>query len=614
MNELMLQQLALLAVLGTGAQWLAWRLGLPSILLLLISGFLAGPVFRWIDADEMLGELLMPMVSVSVALIMFEGGLTLKFRELRETGKVIRNLISVGALVTWVVSAVAAHLLLGWDWQLSTLCGSILVVTGPTVIMPLLRHVQPSKQLASTLKWEGILIDPIGALLALLVYEAIVARELSHVPYLAIVGFSNTVFIGALMGSVGAGILLISFRKHWVPDFLQNPMSLMIVVAMFAISNTYQHESGLLTVTVMGIVLANQKYVAIRHIVEFKENLRVLLISALFILLASRLGLEQVRQLSLGRGFAFLAVLILVARPLSVLLSTRGSRMTWKEKLFLSWMAPRGIVAAAVSSLFAFRLTAGGHPRADELVSVTFLVIVGTVTIYGLTSAPLARWLKLSKPNPQGVLILGAHPFARAVGRLINDEGVPVLMADTNEANVLAARAEGLATYHGSVLAEDAREDLDLTGIGRLVALTSNAEVNSLAVIHFVEFFGRVGVFQMVPEDRKRSGKGEVAHEFRGRRLFGENVTLSRINTRLGGLGRVLSERISDQGTFEKVQARHGGEIIVLFVVSPTGELQIATADDEPRPRPGQLLIYFADEKTAPKGAPTNAESAPAKA
>ncbi len=600
MNELMLQQLALLAVLGTGAQWLAWRLGLPSILLLLIGGFMAGPVFNWIDADEMLGELLMPFVSVSVALIMFEGGLTLKFRELRETGRIIRNLISIGALSTWIISAVAARVLFGWDWQLATLCGSILVVTGPTVIMPLLRHVQPTKQIASTLKWEGILIDPIGALLALLVYEAIVAREFSDVPLIAIIGFSNTVFIGTVLGITGAAILLVSFQKHWAPDFLQNPISLMIVVAMFVISNAFQHESGLLTVTVMGIVLANQKWVAIRHIVEFKENLRVLLISALFILLASRLSLQQVRQLSLGSGLAFLAVLMFIGRPVSILISTWGSKMTWKEKLFLSWMAPRGIVAAAVSSLFAFRLMVSGHERANELVAVTFMVIVGTVGIYGLTAAPLAKWLRLSKPNPQGVLIVGAHPLARTIGRLINDEGLPVLLADTNAENVAAARAQGLATHHGSVLAEDAREDIDLTGIGRLLAMTSNAGVNSLATIHFIEFFGRAGVYHLVPDDRKPGGKGDVAQELQGRRLFGSDVTLARLNERLAGRWKILSARITEKETFEAVKKRHGGELLVMFVISPAGELQIATTDETTKPRPGQMMIYMAQTPANP--------------
>lgn len=594
MGEIYLQQLALIAVLGIGAQWLAWRIHLPSILLLLIVGFLAGPVYGWINPDDLLGDLLMPLVSVSVGLIMYEGGLTLKFSELRETGKVIRNLISIGALVTWIIGTVAAKLLFGWDWALATLLGGVLVVTGPTVIMPLLRHVQPSKTLASTLKWEGILIDPIGALLALLVFEAILARDLSHLPVLAFLGFTNTLIVGALLGGAGAGILLLCYRKHWVPDYLQNPLSLMVVVAMFAISNTLQHESGLLTVTVMGIVLANQKLVSIKHIVEFKENLRVLLIGALFVLLASRLQFDQVKRLSVGSGLAFLAVMMFVARPLSVLLSTRTSKMTWKEKLFLSWMAPRGIVAAAVSSLFAFRLVETGHPRAEELVAVTFLVIVGTVAIYGLTAAPLAKWLKLSTPNPQGLLILGAHPFARALGKSVNDAGFPVVLADTNATNVAAARMEGLATYHGSVLAEAAHEKLDLTGIGRLLAVTPNAEVNTLAVMHFIEAFGRAGVYQLVPVDHRTGGKGDVAHELRGRRLFGDNITLEQLTQRLEAGAIIKATRMTPEFEHEDFIERYGGGSIPLLLISETGALTVI--DGEPTsPKAGQTLISLVE-------------------
>jgi NhaP-type Na+/H+ or K+/H+ antiporter len=594
MSEYLLHQLGLLAVLGIGSQWLAWRLRLPSILLLLVSGFLAGPVFDLINPDELLGDLLMPLVAVSVGLIMYEGGLTLKFSELRETGKVIRNLISVGALATWAIGTVAARALFGWDWALATLLGGILVVTGPTVIMPLLRHVQPSKSLASTLKWEGILIDPIGALLALLVFEAILARDLSDVPLIAVIGFTNTLFVGAVLGGAGAGILLICFRKHWVPDYLQNPLSLMIVVAMFAISNSLQHESGLLTVTIMGIVLANQKLVTIRHIVEFKENLRVLLIGALFILLASRLEFEQVRRLSVGSGLAFLAVMMFLARPVSVLLCTWGTKMNWKEKLFLSWMAPRGIVAAAVSSLFAFRLVENGHARADELVAVTFLVIVGTVAIYGLTAAPLAKWLKLSKPNPQGLLILGAHPFARAFGRAVNDAGFPVVLADTNAGNVAAARMEGLATYHGSVLAEGAHDKLDLTGVGRLLALTPNPEVNSLSVLHFTEQFGRAGVFQLPPDEKRPGGKGDMAHELRGRRLFGKSVTLAKITVLLGNGATVKATRLTNEFTYEHFRARYGSSAIPLCIALDT-ELILFTEVDPPQPKPNQTLIALVE-------------------
>ncbi|NJM56090.1 MAG: hypothetical protein HC841_09535 [Verrucomicrobiae bacterium] len=304
MHEDILDKLILVVVLGIGAQWLAWRLRLPSILLLLICGFVAGPVTGLIQPDALIGPALMPLVSVSVGLIMFEGGLTLKFRELREAGMVIRRLVTLGALITWIVVALGAHFCFAWPYQQSLLIGAILVVTGPTVVLPLLRYVQPSRATASALKWEGILIDPIGALLALLVFEAIVAQNLSEVPLMALAAFGKTIVIGSALGLLGAAGLAWFIRRHWIPDYLENAMSLMIVVGVFALSNHFQPESGLLTVTLMGVALANQRFVPIQQIVEFKETLRVLLISILFIVLAARIQPEQLRALSWGRGCA----------------------------------------------------------------------------------------------------------------------------------------------------------------------------------------------------------------------------------------------------------------------------------------------------------------------
>ncbi|HVR35269.1 MAG TPA: sodium:proton antiporter [Methylomirabilota bacterium] len=594
-----LPSLTLILILGIGAQWLAWRLRLPSILLLLLAGFVAGPVSGWIDPDALLGEWLMPLVSVSVALILFEGGLTLKFAELRIVGRVVRNLISIGAGVTWAVTTLAARFLFGWEWNLSILLGAILVVTGPTVIMPLLRHVQPGRQVGSTLKWEGIVIDPIGALLALLVYEAILVQELQEVPALAVVGFLKTILVGGVLGALGALVLVFLFKQHLVPDFLQNPVSLMLVVGVFTVSNLLQHESGLLTVTLMGIALANQKRVAIRHIVEFKENLRVLLISALFVLLAARLNFADFEELNPVRSAVFLAVLLFVARPLSVAFSTWNTQLTRNEKLFLAWMAPRGIVAAAVASIFALRLSEQGHPQAADLVPVTFLTIVGTVAIYGLTASPLARWLGISKPNPQGVLIVGANPVGRALGLALQNEGVQVLLADTNRENIHAARLQGLPTYFGSMLAERTREDLDLAGIGRLMALTPNQEVNALTALHFIEFFGRAQVYQLPGKEPRERPQESLSQELRGRLLFTPDLTYGELLKRIESGAVVKKTSLTGEFSFEDFKAHHGANAIPLFVILENGVVQFSTAENPPRPQAGRALISLVDSKPA---------------
>ena len=586
--ENVLASITVIIVLGISAQWIAWRIRLPSILLLLVCGFVAGPVLGWVNPDHLLGDLLMPLVSISVGLILFEGGLTLKFSELKTTGKVVRNLITIGALVTWVLTTIAARVIFDWDWPLATLLGAVLVVTGPTVIMPLLRHIQPNKQIASTLKWEGILIDPVGALLALLVFEAIVSHGDESVSLIALSGLGKTILIGGTLGLLAGYLLTFCFKHYWIPDYLQNPVSLMMVVCVFTTSNLFQHESGLLTVTIMGIMLANQKSVQIRHIVEFKENLRVLLISGLFVLLAARLNLETIRQLNPIAGLTFLLVIMLVVRPVAVFASSVGSRLKLKERLFLSWMAPRGIVAAAVASIFSLRLAEADHPHALELVPATFLVIVGTVAIYGLTSGPLAKWMGLSKPNPQGILFLGANPLARTLAKVLQDEGVQVLMADTNRQNAAAARLEGLPVYFGNVLAEHARDNLELSGIGKLLAITPNHETNTLAALHCIESFGRREVYQVQVHTEAEKIKKSEAH---GRMLFGKDILLKDLNEKLTRGAVVRKTKLTDEFNFENWKAHHGQDTVPLFLLTEAGLVRLFTSENPPNPTPGNVIL-----------------------
>ncbi|HEX8199719.1 MAG TPA: cation:proton antiporter, partial [Isosphaeraceae bacterium] len=435
MTENLPVQLASIVVLGVGAQWLAWRLKLPAILLLLLAGFLAGPALEWagyrrlVDPDRLLGDLLLPVVSLSVAVILFEGGLSLNLAELVHSGGVIRNLVTLGAAVTWGVATVAARVVLGLTWPLATLLGAILVVTGPTVIGPLLRHVKPTGRTGPILRWEGIVIDPIGAMLAVLVFEAIPQPKLPSVLAVLLAGSLKTVLIGGGIGLAGALAVVLFLRRYWIPDFLQNPVTLMTVVAAFTASNALRPESGLFAVTAMGIILANQGHVTVKPIAEFKESLTILLVSALFIVLASRLTIGQIASVG-PRSVLFTLVLMLVARPAAVAVSTIGSGLSWGERAFLAAMAPRGIVAASVAAVFALRLRASGVEGADRLVPATFAVIVGTVGVYGLAATRVARRLGLSPSHP-GFLIAGANPVARAIGEALRAEGLPLLLVDT---------------------------------------------------------------------------------------------------------------------------------------------------------------------------------------
>jgi NhaP-type Na+/H+ or K+/H+ antiporter len=601
---------ALILALGIGAQWIAWRLKLPSILVLLPFGFAAGPLTHLISPDMLAGEEILPIVTVCVGLILFEGGMSLRVADLKGSGSVVWRLVSIGMLVTGVICAVAARYIAQTSWPIASLLGALLVVTGPTVIGPLLRHVRPVGSVGSILRWEGIVIDPIGALCAVIVFEAFDLSGHAGGVTLVAVGAVKTVAVGILFGAVAAAVVTVLLRRFWIPDFLHNPVTLVMVIVALVGSNTVQADSGLFTVTVMGIILANQKWVSVHHIAEFKETLSVLLISSLFILLSARLQMSQITSLSWRAG-VFLLVVILVARPLAIAVATVRSGLNLNERLFLAAMAPRGIVAAAVSSVFALRLRAAHFPDADRLVPLVFVVIVGTVVIYSLTAAPLGRWLGVAKPNAQGCLMIGAHPLALAIGPVLQEAGHSVLIVDTNRAAIAQARLQGLATFAGSVIGPNIEEQLDLSGIGRMLALTSNDEVNSLACVRFARLFGRSQVYQLAPTPRdgqSRLGRSqsEMSEQLRGRQLFCAGCTLGDLEDRLASgaiVKKTLLTPVFDLAAFRTTHP----EAVPMFLLGGTGELSVVTEDLPHIPRAGQTVISLTDPTVSAENANTSA-------
>ena len=596
MSEHPLLGLATIIVLGIVAQWLAWRLHLPAILLLLIFGIMAGPVSGILNPDELFGDLLFPFVSVSVAIIIFEGGLSLRIFELRRVGSVVRNLITIGIFVTWSLTALAAYLVVGMQPAHAILLGAILVVSGPTVIIPLLRHVRPVGNVGSIIKWEGIVNDPIGAILAVLVFEVILSGGMRAGSSLAIWGVVKAVISGGLIGLAGASVLVLLLKRYLIPDFLQNPVALMLVVICYTASNTILTESGLLAVTIMGIALANQRFVSIRDITEFKESLRVLLISILFIILASRLTLEQLSLFN-AANWVFVGMLIVVVRPVAVFVSAFGSDLKWRERLFLAWMAPRGIVAAAVISVFAIRLAEIGIPNSESLMPLTFQVIIGTVAIYGITAPFVARWLKVAKPDPQGVLFAGAQPWVQTIANVLKTEGFQVSLVDSNWANITAARSAGLPANYANILSENLLQDIQLDGIGRLLALIPNDEVNSLATLHFEDIFGRSEVYQLPLSIESRvERRGTMPKHLRGRFLFDKKATCDYLEARFLAGAIVKKNTITEEFDFAAFKSKYGEDALPMFVIKESGDLKVWTAIDQPVPEPGEKLISVVDE------------------
>lgn len=601
MSHAVLFQLAGIFVLGIVAQWTSWWVRLPSILLLLTAGILAGPFTGWLHPDELFGDLLLPLVSLSVAVILYEGGLNLKARELRSIGGVFVLLTTVGAGVSWVVGTLSAHWILGLPWPVATLLGAILVVTGPTVIGPILRHLRLRGKVGALLKWEGIIIDPLGATLALLVFTVIQVGPGQGGFAEAALVLGKTLGIGVISGGLAAGILILVLSRFWAPDTLNNPISLMLMFVAFSAANAVQEESGLLAVTVMGIVLANQKWVSIKHVVEFKENLTVLLISSLFIILSARLRLEDLAGLG-WQSLAFVAVLLLVARPASVLIAAWRSSLSWPERVFLCCMAPRGIVAASISSVFALSLTSVGYPEADALVPITFLVVFVTVLVYGVSAAPLARRLGLTQSNPQGILFVGAYPWVQALARILKEEGCPVFLIDTDWAKISRCRMAGLPCFYGSALAHATREEIDYTELGRMLAVTANNEANSLACLNYAEAFGRQEVYQLPFPAPKGGVQTTVPMEHRGRLLFGADCTFDRMEELLPSDVKVRKTRLTKEFDYAQFQAEHGSAALPLFIVKPDKTVQVCTADGKVDPRPGDLVISVVDDSKNAEG------------
>ena len=578
-------------VLGIAAQWIAWRFHIPSILLLLLFGFMAGPVTGILDPDALLGDLLFPIVSLAVALILFEGGLTLNISDLKETRHVVRNLVTVGAFVAWLLSAAAAFFILEFTLPIALLFGAILVVTGPTVIIPLLRHIRATGKISSIVKWEGIVNDPIGAVLAVLVFEVIISSGVQESTTTVMVSLLQTVVVSVVFGGVIAKLMVYLLERYWIPDFLQNAVIFMVVIASFTASNLMQKESGLFTVTVMGIIMANQKRVSVKHILEFKENLGILLLSSLFIILAARVNLEDLSVLG-WNSVLFLAALMLIVRPASVFLSTIASGLSWREKLFLVGMAPRGIVAAAVTAIFALELAEStGLEQARLMVPEMFFIIICTVTFYGLSAPMLGRWLGLAQPDPQGVLLAGAHAWARTIAAALQDQGIEVLLVDNNRENLNQARRQGLPVFYASILSEFILDEIETGDKGRLLALTQNDEVNSLAALHFMDTFGRANVYQVAPKEASSNRKESVSRPLRGRILFSREMNYMNITSWFEARAELKTVKLTDNEEIDTRLRQEATDSLPLFLLTKNGGLEIFAVDTELIPRPGDTVI-----------------------
>lgn len=534
-------ELAAIIVLGIAAQWIAWRLKVPAILPLILIGLIVGPLSEfWYpggagghgahgeEADHVRKLFLQPIykdgvglfpgkslfyfVSLSIGIILFEGGLTLKLEEIRETSGAIGRLISLGSLVTFVGAALAAHFIMALSWPISFLFSSLIIVTGPTVIAPILQNVPLTRNVATVLKWEGILIDPIGALTAVLVFGFISSGEGLGFTMHAVQEFLLTLFVGIGIGVTMAYGFFYLLKAELVPHFLLNVFTLAWVIMAFALSDILAHESGLLTVVIMGIVLANLDVPHIKEILFFKESLSVLLISILFILLAANISLDDLKLLLDWRCLGLFAVVVFVLRPLSVFLSTTkpDSGLDTNEKLFVSWVGPRGIVAAGIASLFGLELASKGVPGAEYITPLVFMIVLGTVVINATTAKLVARLLGVIQDSSRGILIVGANVVSKLIGKYLQDNDRHVVVIDNNPKNIENMTKAGLNAMEANVFKDDLTDQIDLVDIGYLMAMTSSQDVNNFAVKKYKKLFGEEGAYRLLGTSETRLAKAAM--------------------------------------------------------------------------------------------------------
>ncbi|MCB0427180.1 MAG: sodium:proton antiporter, partial [Mangrovimonas sp.] len=481
-------ELAGIVILGILAQWFAWKLKIPAILPLILIGLLVGPVSSLYTENGMKllepiwngqkglfpGEGLYYFVSLAISIILFEGGLTLKREEIKNVGPEITKLITLGSIITFFCAGLAAHYIFYLSWEVSFLFSSLVIVTGPTVITPILRNIPLKKDVSAVLKWEGILIDPIGALVAVLVFEFISAGSSSGFTQTAFVEFGKILLFGATFGFTFAHALAFCINKNFIPHYLLNVVSLSTVLLVFIVSDVFAHESGLLAVVVMGMVMGNGKLNNIKELLYFKESLSVLLISILFILLAANINIKDLELLYNWNSVVLFITVVFLIRPLAVFLSTINSNLKVNEKLFVSWVGPRGIVAAGIASLFGEKLILEGVEGAEYIMPLVFMIVLGTVLLNATTARPIAKMVGVYLEKSEGIVIIGASKFARLIGHYLENNGRHVVLIDSNESNVRKSKDLGLEAINASIYSEELTDNIELNDVGYLIAMTAN--------------------------------------------------------------------------------------------------------------------------------------------
>tara|TARA_R110000868_G_scaffold218576_2_gene469250 strand:+ start:169561 stop:171381 length:1821 start_codon:yes stop_codon:yes gene_type:complete len=589
--EDIISSICLVMVLGVSAQWIAWRFKIPAIVLLFFIGLGVGPVSGYFQPTVVFSDMLRPFISIAIAIILFEGGLSLKFQDLKETRHAVHRMI-MGAPLTWLLTALSAHFVAGLSWEVSVLLGGIMVVTGPTVIMPLLKQARLDMRVGSVLKWEGIVNDPIGALFAVLSFEYFtVFRESGSVAGNVSAFFGNTLIV--LLASYAlARVIAWIFERGNVPEFLKIPVILTAVIASYVVANHLQEEAGLVAVTVLGVTLGNLRISSIEEIRRFKEVVTLLLVSSVFIVLTATLELDQILGLD-ARSIAFILVLLVVVRPLMVMIVSLGTGLTLKEKILIGWIAPRGVVCVAVAGLFAPSMIAYGYEDAVHLVPICFGVVFVTVVLHGFSIRYLGKRLDLCAEKDNGILIVGASPMAFELAEVIKSRDIPVMISDTNWHRLRPIRVGDIPTYYGEILNDGAEHNLEFNQFSYLLALTDSVAYNALVCAKYAHEFGRDNIAQIAREAEDEDDPSAYSNTLRGKTLVGEELSFDKFSQKYAKDWKFVSSRISDTFTYADYLKQKGENCIPLMSINEYGKVTFHTSDMDFKPIRGDVIIAY---------------------
>ena len=579
--------IALVGALGVGSQWLAWRLRMPAIVLMLLAGVLIGPVFGVFDPQRDIGPLMIPIVSVAVAIILFEGGLTLNFHALQDAAVGVKRLVFIGAPLGWLTSALALHYGAGLSWESSAVFGGIMIVTGPTVIAPLLRTARLSKRPALLLQWEAIINDPIGALAAVLAFTVVLVLNTATSVGAAIGELVIGIVFATVLGGAAGWGLAQAFKRGWVPEYMKVSVLFALLLGVFSMSDAVLHESGLLAVTIMGIVIANANLPSYEELRRFKEHATILLVSGVFILLAAGLDTEALWGLD-WRAALFVLLVVLVARPVTVFISLLGSGLPFKEQLLVAFTGPRGVVLVAVAGLFGDRLLNLGFEDAALIAPLAFVLVSVTVVIHGFTLKPFARWLGLTGSDTPGVIIIGGSAWTTAFAEALQKADIPVLMTDPNFGHLREARRAGIPTFSGDILSEAAEQRVELVSYSTVLAATDNDAYNTLVTTDLAPEFGRENVFQIMREksDRKRHQLPTTL----GGRPFGPEKTHAELEDMIANGWTFRITRLTEEYPFKDWREKRDKAELVARI-SPAGMITLIRGDDAVSPGPDVRII-----------------------